>query len=98
MTSISAVSNGGLGNLNVVVTSNGPHTSETLTQLCVDAIMHVSETAPEPIRQQAEQYKNRLRVVVYDYIKQAKTGERRRIEMALRNAGNEAEAQMIGTI
>lgn len=86
------------GTLNVVVTSNGGHSADTLADLCVEKLMYVSKDAPEPIRLQAQAYKDTIRKVVLGYIVQAKASERTTTVMKLKQHGMENAAQIIGAL
>lgn len=62
----------------VMVTTNG-NTLEALADHCARRIMEVSDSAPEPIREQAIAFREDIRAVIYQYMKQAVTQEVRRL-------------------
>ena len=65
-----------VGNVAVHVTKNRGHSSEELTEMALNKIILVGSDAPEPIKAQALAYKERLRVVLLFYMRQAMLSER----------------------
>ena len=63
---------------------------EQIAQIVLDKICIVSNTAPEPIRQQAFAYKENIRKILLDYVALAKKEERASIVNILeKNNGND---------
>lgn len=66
-----------------------------LAEMCADKIMHVSETAPAPIREQAVAFKQRMTKVVENYLQQAVLSDRTTVYNALTEAGHPELAELI---
>jgi len=73
--------------VSVLTTNHRGHTPEEIADRCLARILVVSETAPDPIRQQAETFRQSLRAVLVLYMNEAATSERVTLEAKLRNAG-----------
>lgn len=85
------------GALNVVV-SQGGHSVDTLTDMCLDKLMYVSPTAPEEVRLQAQAFKNRMREIIRGYLLQARKSERTAVIAELRKKGHTVAAEIIGAL
>lgn len=66
-----------------------------LSEQCVDKLIHVSETAPAPIRDQAVAFKQRMQKVVEVYLQQAVLSDRTTVYNALTEAGHPELAELI---
>lgn len=73
--------------VSVLTTHHRGHTPEEIADRCLARILSVSETAPPPIRQQAESFRESLRAVLVLYLKEAAASERVTLEAKLREAG-----------
>ena len=62
----------------VETSDNGGLSADQITELCCRKIVYVSNDAPLAIKQQAEEFKERVASVVHLYIKQAMRSERDR--------------------
>lgn len=71
------------------------HSPETITELCVDRIMCVSENAPPVIRDQAQAFKESLKPLVLQYIKKAVQSDRVTLYNILAKNGNREAAEII---
>jgi hypothetical protein len=76
-----------VGSVDVKTTDNRGLSVEELSYLCVDKIISISEEAPEPIRLQAEAFKERTRKVVLYYMEQVKKSDRTTICNAIKDSG-----------
>lgn len=76
-----------VGSVDVKTTDNRGLSVEELSHLCVDKIISISEEAPEPIRLQAEAFKERTRKVVLYYMEQVKKSDRTTVCNAINDAG-----------
>ena len=54
----------------VYTSSNGPLSSEQLAEMAVNDIISVSEDAPQPVRDQAHIFREKMKVVISKYITQ----------------------------
>jgi len=82
--------NGGMetGLIKIVSSDNGGLSNDQISEMAVDKIVSVSETAPEPIRQQAQAFSDNVRNVVHYHIELARREERATICHNLRKAGH----------
>ena len=86
---------GGVGSVAVHTTENRGSTPEEVAERCLEKIISVSGSAPEPIRQQAESFRDSLREVIVFYVKQAIQSDRTTVCNALTEAGQPELAQLI---
>lgn len=52
----------------VYTSSNGPLSSEQLAEMAVNDIISVSEDAPQPVRDQAHIFREKMKTVIAGYI------------------------------
>lgn len=71
----------------VHATSGRGFTPEELAEMALDKIVYVGSKSHPVIREQAEAFKNNLRVVLLQYLKQAVRSDRTTIANRLREAG-----------
>ena len=82
--------NGGVeaGIIKIVSSNNGGLSNDQISEMAANRIVAVSETAPEPIRQQAQAFSENVRNVVHYHIELARREERATICHNLRKAGH----------
>ena len=82
--------NGGVeaGIIKIVSSNNGGLSNDQISEMAANRIVAVSETAPEPIRQQAQAFSDNVRNVVHYHIELARREERATICHNLRKAGH----------
>lgn len=79
-----------------VVTSSGRgHSPETITDLCLRRLMGIANTAPEPIRSQAFDFRDRIRPLLVYYMKQAIRSDRTTLHNQLKSAGQHEAAALV---
>tara|TARA_R100001377_G_scaffold24519_1_gene13250 strand:+ start:178 stop:468 length:291 start_codon:yes stop_codon:yes gene_type:complete len=83
------------GTVGVMTSSNGGYSNEQIAEMATNKIVDVSDTAPEPIRQQAHIFADNVRNVLHYYIELAKKEERATICHQLREAGHKDLAETI---
>jgi hypothetical protein len=83
------------GKVNVMTSDQGGLTNEQIADLAVDKIVSISEQAPPHIRQQAKQFREYLKKVLYHYLLLARKEERGTIIQALRSSGQKEMAEYI---
>ena len=66
-----------------------------LADLAVDKIVSISDDAPAHVRQQANQFREHLKKVLYHYLLLARREERGTIIQALRSSGQKETAEYI---
>ena len=76
------------GNVTVMSTSGRGFTPEELAEMALDKIVYVGSKSHPVIREQAEAFKNNLRVVLLQYLQQAVRSDRTTIANRLREAGH----------
>jgi len=84
-----------IGNVNVMTSEQGGLTNEQIADLAVDKIVSISNDAPPHIRQQANQFREHLKNVLYHYLLLARREERGSIIQALRSSGQKETAEYI---
>lgn len=77
-----------LGDVLVHTTSNRGFTPEEIAERAVNKLIYVSETAPEPVRLQAQAYREEIRKVVHHYLLEAVRSDRTTISNRLIHAGH----------
>ena len=58
----------GLGSVKITTSDNGGLSNDQIADLATEKIIYVSEDAPDPIKQQAEVFKDRVRNLAQHYI------------------------------
>lgn len=76
------------GNVIVHSTSGRGFSPEELAEMALDKIVYVGSKSHPVIREQAEAFKNNLRVVLIQYLQQAVRSDRTTIANRLREAGH----------
>lgn len=84
--------------VNVMTSDEGGLSSEQITELAMDKILRVSETAPPAIKAQADAFKQEIQDVVHHYIQLAKREERATIASKMQKAGNSEMADLVRRI
>tara|TARA_R110001583_G_scaffold162645_1_gene314882 strand:- start:442 stop:729 length:288 start_codon:yes stop_codon:yes gene_type:complete len=84
-----------VGSVNVKTSDNGGLTNEQVADLAVDKIVSISDEAPAHIRQQANQFREHLKKVMYHYLLLARKEERGSIVHILRSNGQKEMAEYI---
>ena len=87
-----------INSVNVMTSNEGGLSSEQLTQLAMDKLLKVSDSAPPVIKEQAEAFKENLQKVVYYYIELARREERATIAHKMSKAGQKEMADLIRRI
>ena len=83
------------GTVNVMTSDKGGLTNEQIADLAVDKIVSISDEAPAHIRQQANQFREHLKKVMYNYLLLARREERGTIIQALQSNGHKEMAEYI---
>ena len=60
-----------LGNLGVITTNNRGHTVEEVAAMATERLVSISDTAPEPIKEQAHLFKDATQKVIFYYMNEA---------------------------
>jgi len=87
-----------LGGVNVMTSDDGGLSAEQVTELAMDKIMKISETAPPAIRDQAAVFRSNIQKVVYHYIELARREERATIARRMDKLGNSEMADLVRRI
>ena len=67
---------GTVGSVSIVTSENGGLSNDQIADMLANKLIYVSEDAPEPIRLQAEAFKDRVRNLAQHYIELARKEER----------------------
>lgn len=60
----------------VKTSTGGGLSNEDLAELCLDKMLSISETAHPHIQEQAKVFRNRVRVLLFHYLEEARKSER----------------------
>lgn len=86
---------GVLGAVQTTVTSGRGLNADEITDMAVNKLLHIADTTPMPIREQAIAFKDRMRVVIKHYVEQAQRSERTTISNILDQAGQHDAAELL---
>ena len=89
---------GSVGTVNVVSSDNGGLSNDQIADMLATKLIYISDEAPDPIRLQAEAFRDRVRNLAQYYIELARKEERATICDKVRDAGQEQLAQAIGRL
>ena len=89
---------GTVGSVNIVTSEHGGLSNDQIADMLANKLIYVSEDAPEPIRLQAEAFKDRVRNLAQHYIELARKEERASICAKVRDAGQLELAKAIGRL
>ena len=89
---------GAVGGVNIITSENGGLSNDQIADMAADKIIYISDDAPEPIRLQAEAFKDRVRNLVQYYVELARKEERATICAKVREAGQLELAKAIGRL
>ena len=84
-----------IGNALVFTSDNGGHTSEQMAEMALNKIMIVSSSAPPAIRDQAIEYREKLKEVLVFYMNKMAENERTTILALLNQQGHSDMAEII---
>ena len=79
----------------VETSDNGGLSADQITELCCRKIVYVSDEAPPAIKQQAEEYKERIASIVHLYVERAMRSERDRCIQIAVNGGYKELADLL---
>ena len=87
-----------VGTASVMTSEKGGLSNDQIAEMLTNKLIYVSDDAPEPIRLQAEAFKEKVRNLAQYYIELARKAERATICSMVRDAGQEELAKAIGRI
>lgn len=85
----------GIGNLTVVTSNDGGHTPAQWANMARRRIIFVGNKSHRVLRQQALEFGDRIEMIILHFIKKAVEADRRRVEIALRKAGQNEAANIV---
>jgi hypothetical protein len=88
----------GLGPVIVETTSGRGFTPEEWTDRLLNKIIHIADTAPPAIKDQAIAFREAMRPAIVYYMKQAINSDRTTLSAKLREAGHNDVADLIGRL
>tara|TARA_Y100001973_G_C5166754_1_gene316622 strand:+ start:533 stop:820 length:288 start_codon:yes stop_codon:yes gene_type:complete len=89
---------GSVGAVNIMTSENGGLSNDQIADMLANKLIYISDDAPEPIRLQAEVFKDRVRNLAQYYIELARKEERANICAKVREAGQIELANAIGRL
>lgn len=89
------LSTAAIGNALVFTSDNGGHTPEQMAEMALNKIMIVSSSAPPAIRDQAIEYREKLKEVLVFYMNKMAENERTTILALLNQQGHSDMAEII---
>jgi len=89
---------GTVGAVNIVTSENGGLSNDQIADMLASKLIYISDEAPEPIRLQAEAFRDRVRNMAQYYIELARKEERASICAKVREAGQLELANAIGRL
>ena len=92
------LTSGNVGSVNVISSDNGGLSNDQIADMLATKLIYVSDEAPDPIRLQAEAFKDRVRNLAQYYIELARKEERASICARVREAGQHQLADAIGRL
>ena len=87
-----------VGTASVMTSEKGGLSNDQIAEMLTNKLIYVSDDAPEPIRLQAEAFKEKVRNLAQYYIELARKEARATICSMVRDAGQEELAKAIGRI
>jgi hypothetical protein len=89
---------GSVGAVNIMTSENGGLSNDQIADMLANKLIYISDDAPEPIRLQAEAFRDRVRNLAQYYIELARKEERASICAKVREAGQLELANAIGRL
>ena len=89
---------GTIGSVNIMTSENGGLSNDQIAEMLANKLIFISDDAPEPIRLQAEAFRDRVRNLAQYYIELARKEERASICAKVREAGQMELANAIGRL
>lgn len=89
---------GSIGPIIVKTTDNRGFTPEEISDSAVNKIVHIADTAPPVIRDQAIGFRDRVQAVMVTAMKQAIRSDRTTLAAKLREVGQHEAANIIGKL
>jgi hypothetical protein len=87
-----------IGNIKVYTTKDRGHSVQELSEMLLDKIISVSDTAPAPIKDQALQYRKMIGEIILWYMETAIRSDRDTISQKLVAVGQTEAASLIKKI
>lgn len=81
--------------VNVKTSSDGGLSPEQIAELCVDRLLHISDSAPPELAMQARAFREQMLVAILHYVKMAVLEDRATVSVKLEQAGFPELAQQI---
>jgi len=92
------LTSGNVGSVNVISSDNGGLSNDQIADMLATKLIYISDEAPEPIRLQAEAFRDKVRNLAQYYIELARKEERASICAKVREAGQHQLADAIGRL
>jgi hypothetical protein len=92
------LTSGNVGSVNIISSDNGGLSNDQIADMLATKLIYVSDEAPDPIRLQAEAFRDKVRNLAQYYIELARKEERASICAKVREAGQHQLADAIGRL
>jgi len=92
------ISSGSLGSVYVETTQNRGFTAEEWTERLLNKIIHIADTAPPEIKEQAMAFRDEIRPAIVYYMKQAINSDRVTLAAKLKETSHNDVADLIGRL
>lgn len=83
------------GAVEVQTTSGRGASPEEVAERCLNKLVYVSDTAPEPVRQQVNAFRDSIRVLLVEHMREAIKSDRVTIQNKLTRSGQAELADII---
>jgi hypothetical protein len=87
-----------VGSVMVQTTNERGSTPEEVAERCLNKMISVADSAPDPLKRQVECYRNEVRQLLVTYIKEAIKSDRTTVYNMLSSSGQKDVAEMIRRI
>ena len=87
-----------IGSVSIVTSEKGGLSNDQIAEMLATKLIYISDDAPEPIRLQAEAFRDKVRNLAQYYIELARKEERASICAKVREAGQIELAKAIGRL
>ena len=87
-----------IGSVYVETTNNRGFTAEEWTDRLLNKLIHIADTAPPAIKDQAIAFREAMRPAIVQHMKQAIKSDRTTMSAKLREAGHNDVADLIGRL
>jgi len=85
----------GIGEVQIFTSTDGGHNVDQLAEMALNKIIGISDTAPQPLQDQALEYRDKIKEVLMFYFDKMAQSERTTIWALMKEQGHEDVAEII---